>query len=101
MNSRCMKGQRQVKELCYDSLDSPLGTIMLVVDGEQLCALDFADCGQRMMTLLQRRYGSVHLTQATDPCGISLRIRAYFAGDYRCLDDIAVKTGGAAFQQLV
>ncbi len=101
MNSRHMKGQRQVKELCYDSLDSPLGTMMLVVDGEHLCALDFADCEQRMMTLLQRRYGSVHLTQTTDSCGFSSHVYAYLAGVYRCLDDIAVKTGGTAFQQLV
>ena len=90
-----------MKELYYVFLDSPLGTMIIVVGGEHLCSLDYAEYEQRTMTLLQRRYGSVHLTQITDPCGINRRIRAYLAGDYRCLDDIAVKTGGTAFQQLV
>jgi methylated-DNA-[protein]-cysteine S-methyltransferase len=90
-----------MKELHFDSLDSPIGAIVLVVDGEHLCSLDYADYEQRMMTLLQRRYGSVHLTQTADPCGFSSRVRAYLAGDYRCLDDIPVKTGGTPFQQQV
>jgi methylated-DNA-[protein]-cysteine S-methyltransferase len=96
-----MKGQKEMKELCYDSLDSPIGTVVLVVDGEQLCSLDFADYEQRMMILLQRRYGPVHLARTLDPCGISRRIGAYFSGDYHCLNDIPVKTGGTAFQQSV
>ncbi|HEY0753880.1 MAG TPA: methylated-DNA--[protein]-cysteine S-methyltransferase [Ktedonobacteraceae bacterium] len=90
-----------MKKLYYDSLDSPLGMIVLVVDGEYLCSLDYADYETRMMTLLQRRYGTVHLTQTTNPSGISYRIRAYLTGEYSCLDDIAVKTGGTVFQQLV
>jgi len=91
----------QVKELQLDHIDSPIGTILIVVDGEQLCSLDFADYEQRMMTLLLRRYGPIHLEQAIDPCGFSSRIRDYFAGDYRCLDAIPVSTGGTAFQQQV
>jgi methylated-DNA-[protein]-cysteine S-methyltransferase len=54
-----------------------------------------------MMTLLQCRYGSFRLSQATDPYGFSSRMRAYLAGDYRCLDAIPVSTGGTAFQQEV
>lgn len=96
-----MKEQKEMKELRYDSLDSPIGPIVLVVDGEYLCSLDFADCEQRMMILLQRRYGPVHLTRKSDPCGISRRIHAYFASDYGRLNEIAVKTGGTAFQQSV
>ena len=91
----------QVKELHLDYIDSPIGAILIVVDGEQLCSLDFADYEQRMMTLLLRRYGPIHLEQTIDPCGFSSRIRDYFAGDYRCLDAIPVSTGGTAFQQQV
>ena len=47
-----------MKTLQFDTLASPIGTILLVVDGEQLCSLDFKDYEQRMLTLLQRRYGS-------------------------------------------
>jgi methylated-DNA-[protein]-cysteine S-methyltransferase len=54
-----------------------------------------------MMTLLQRRYGPVHLTQITDPYGFSSRIHAYFTGDYCSLDEIPVNTGGTNFQQRV
>ena len=90
-----------MKELQLDHIDSPIGTILIVVDGEQLCSLDFADYEQRMMTLLLRRYGPIRLAQTIDPCGFSSHIRDYFAGDYRCLDAIPVSTGGTAFQQQV
>ncbi|MEO6892212.1 MAG: methylated-DNA--[protein]-cysteine S-methyltransferase [Ktedonobacteraceae bacterium] len=95
------QGSKPMKELQYDAIDSPIGTIMLVVDDGRLCSLDFADYERRMMTLLQRRYGQVHLTQTTDPYGFSSRIRDYLAGDYRCLDSIPVNTGGTTFQQQV
>ncbi len=90
-----------MKALQFDRIDSPIGTILIAVDGERMCALDFADCEQRMMTLLERRYGPVHLTQATNPCGFSNRIRDYLAGDYHCLDTIPVSIGGTTFQQQV
>ncbi len=90
-----------MKELLIDRIDSPIGTILIVVDGKQLCSLDYVDYEQRMMTLLQRRYGPIRLIQTTDPNSFSSHIRAYFAGDYRCLDTIPVSTGGTAFQQQV
>ncbi|HZR45006.1 MAG TPA: methylated-DNA--[protein]-cysteine S-methyltransferase [Ktedonobacteraceae bacterium] len=90
-----------MKELQLDALDSPIGTVLIVVDDERLCALDFADCEQRMMTLLQRRYGPVHLIQTTNPAGFSSRIHAYFAGDYQSLDSIPISIGGTDFQQQV
>ncbi len=90
-----------MKELQFDRIDSPIGVILIVVDDERLCSLNFADYEQDMMALLQRRYGPVHLTQTTDPCGFSSRIRDYLAGDYRCLDTIPVSTGGTVFQQQV
>ncbi|GCE05249.1 methylated-DNA--[protein]-cysteine S-methyltransferase [Dictyobacter aurantiacus] len=90
-----------MKELCYDTIDSPIGTIVLVVDGDQLCSLDYTDYESRMMTLLRKRYGEFQLTRASDPCGVSSQLRAYFAGDYRCLDAIPVNTGGTTFQQQV
>lgn len=90
-----------MKELRYDAVESPMGTLVLVVDGEQLCSLEFGDYEERLMLLLRKRYGAVQLTQTTDPCGFSGRVRAYLAGDYHSLDDIPVNTGGTAFQQQV
>lgn len=90
-----------MKELQFDTLDSPIGAILIAVDADCLCALDFADCEQRMMMLLQRRYGPVQFTQTTNPLGIADRVQAYFAGDYHSLDPIPVSTGGTPFQQEV
>jgi methylated-DNA-[protein]-cysteine S-methyltransferase len=90
-----------MKELQFDAFDSPIGTVLLAADGEQLCALDFGDCEQRMMKLLQRHYGSVHLVPTSNPAGFSDCVRAYFAGDYHSLDAIPVSTGGTDFQQRV
>jgi methylated-DNA-[protein]-cysteine S-methyltransferase len=90
-----------MKELQCDRIDSPIGTILLVVDNKKLCSLDYVDYEPRMMTLLQRRYGPVALEPISDPCGFSSRIRDYLAGDYACLDTIPVSTGGTAFQQEV
>lgn len=90
-----------MKELTFDQVDSPIGTIILVVDDQKLCSLDYAEYEPRMFTLLQKRYGEVHLKQVNDPCGFSSRIRDYLAGDYACLDAIPVSTGGTPFQQEV
>ena len=90
-----------MKELLTDSIVSPIGDVLLVIDGVYLCALDFADCSQRMMTLLKRHYGPVRLTHSENPCGYSDLVRRYFAGDYHSLDAIPVSTGGTAFQQQV
>ncbi len=90
-----------MKVLQLDRIGSPIGTILIVADGEQLCSLDYEDYEGRMMTLLQRRYGKIHLVPTTDPSSFSSRIRAYLAGDYRSLDAIPVSTGGTAFQQEV
>lgn len=87
--------------LQLDRIDSPIGDIVIVVDGERLCSLDYMDYESRMMTLLSRRYGQFKLEQAADPHGFGSRIRAYLAGDYHCLDEIPVNTGGTVFQQEV
>src|SRR5579863_6398205 len=90
-----------MKELQIDRMNSPIGTILIVVDDEQLCSLDYAGYEQRMMILLEKRYGQVSFRQTADPCGFSGKLHQYFAGDYHCLDTIAVNTGGTAFQQQV
>lgn len=100
-DSADLRKEQPVKELQLDRIDSPIGDILIVVDNQRLCSLDYADFEPRMMILLQRRYGPIHLIQAADPYGFSSRIRAYLAGDYRSLDAIPVSTGGTDFQQEV
>jgi methylated-DNA-[protein]-cysteine S-methyltransferase len=90
-----------MKELVLDVIASPIDDIIIVVDGDRMCSLDFADYQQRMMKLLERRYGTVHLTQVNNPYGFSELVRRYFAGDINSLDAIPVSTGGTLFQQQV
>ena len=88
-------------ELLIDRIDSALGKILLVSDGERLCALDYAGYENRMMTLLRRRDPDFQLRNTIDPQGFSSLIRAYLAGDIACINRIPVNTGGTAFQQQV
>ena len=90
-----------MKRLHVDSLESPVGTIVLVEDEGRLCSLDYVDYEQRMMMLLERRYGPVSLVPQADPSGFSSRVRRYLEGDYHSLDEIPVSTGGTPFQQQV
>lgn len=90
-----------MKELLVDYLPSPIGTVVIVVDGDRLCSLDFGDYEERMMTLLRRRYGEVRLRRVDDPQGFGSRIHDYFAGNYESLAEIPVTTGGTGFQQQV
>lgn len=90
-----------MRELLFDEIDSPVGKLMLVVAGDRLCSLEFDGYEERMRALLQKRYGEVALRAVSDPCGYSSRLRAYFAGDLCCVDEIPVETGGTPFQQQV
>jgi methylated-DNA-[protein]-cysteine S-methyltransferase len=89
-------------------IESPLGTIILVADGENLCALDFGvgvasryeNRESRMMKLLHKRYPSFELVESKLP-EFSSKIRAYLDGDYGSLEDIPLNAGGTDFQQLV
>ncbi len=88
-------------ELLSDEIPSALGTIVIAARQGRLCAVDFDDCGERMMASLRARYDSVALMPAADPFGFSRAIRAYLSGDLRAIDDIAVETGGTPFQRQV
>jgi methylated-DNA-[protein]-cysteine S-methyltransferase len=88
-------------ELQIDRISSAIGTIIIVTDHEHLCALDFADYEQRMVQLLEKRYGQWQFHPVTNPLGFSHMIRAYLQGDYSGLDAIPVNPGGTAFQQQV
>ncbi len=101
MQDYVRKKKHMVKELQLDTLDTPIGPILLIADGGRLCSLYFADCEARMLACLQRRYGAVRLVQTDHPPDFSSRLRAYFAGEYQSLDAIPVDTGGTAFQQQV
>ena len=85
-----------------DRVPSPIGTLLLVSDGEALRALDFDDYEPRMQRLLERRYGrAITLTAAWDPGGAATLVRAYLEGDLQAVERIPVRTDGTAFQERV
>ncbi|NWJ44434.1 MAG: methylated-DNA--[protein]-cysteine S-methyltransferase [Chloroflexi bacterium] len=87
--------------LLVDRIDSPIGEIIIVVENNRLCALDYTGYEARMFKLLQQRYENTQLQESPDPCGFSSLLRAYLAGDFNCLNSILVNPGGTPFQQMV
>ncbi|MHA1536012.1 MAG: methylated-DNA--[protein]-cysteine S-methyltransferase [Alphaproteobacteria bacterium] len=87
-----------MKILC-DSFESPIGEITAHVTDDALIHLDFADCGERTQRLLCRRFGDIRPERTDNPLEIRTRIAAYFRGDWRAFDDIALEPGGTEFQR--
>lgn len=82
---------------------SPLGLMLLLTDEEgRLRALDWEDCAQRMYRLLGRHYANpVTIITGEPPAAVVRALDAYFDGHPDSVDDLAVATGGTAFQRSV
>ena len=87
-------------KLYTDRIEAAIGTILIATDDASLCALDFEDTRERMLSGLRARYGEVELAHQ-DPLGCASRVRAYLAGELDALDDVPVDTGGTPFQRRV
>ncbi len=89
-------------ELLIDRFASPIGTIVLVADGESLCSLDFEDYYEsRLLKYLQKNYAGFELKPVQNPLGIRQHLEDYFAGNLHSLDNIPVNVMGTPFQQTV
>ncbi len=88
-------------KLWLDQINSELGRIFIVSDGNALCAIDFHDYDPRMRKLLSQRYDNYELVEKSNPQGFSDRVQAYFDRDFTALDHLPVNPGGTAFQQQV
>ncbi len=88
-------------KLSLDRISSAIGIILIVSDGESLCAVDFFDYDDRMRKLLSQRYAKYELVEQSNPQGFSDRLQAYFDRDFTALNDLPVNPGGTAFQQKV
>ena len=85
-----------------DRVETQLGPILLVAEGEALRALEFGDDEDRLLHHLERQEGAaVGFVPADDPAGLSSRLRAYFAGDIEVFDGVPVRAGGTPFQRAV
>jgi methylated-DNA-[protein]-cysteine S-methyltransferase len=88
-------------KLLLSRVSSPLGTVLLVSDGEALRALDFHDYEPRMHRLLRVHYGSYTLTPTQEAGELGRSVHAYFEGDMAALDRLPVRTAGTEFQRSV
>ena len=80
--------------------DHAIGPIHVVADGATLLAMEFGDVEHRLMPMLRARYGTgLRLEPVDDLDEIAVAIRAYFDGDLRAIDRLAVDGGGTAFQR--
>lgn len=89
-----------MKILRTDSYNSPLGEIVLAVDGGELCYADFAGNDARMQKLLRAHYQNFTLRAANLP-EWRARMRRYFGGDFGAFDGVQLRLGGTEFQRRV
>jgi len=90
--------------LLVDRIETPIGELVIVADeAGQLRATDWTDHDFRLQRLLRSHYGEggFSLRPASDPAGLTTAIRAYFGGELKAIDGLAVATRGTAFQLAV
>jgi methylated-DNA-[protein]-cysteine S-methyltransferase len=87
--------------LFVTELDTPAGAIVFARRGERLVALSFKEYWPRLVTQLEKRFGTLELTP--DPKGGSpgRALRRYLDGDLAALDKLEVDTEGTPFQEKV
>ncbi|PRD45666.1 methylated-DNA--protein-cysteine methyltransferase [Phyllobacterium phragmitis] len=93
-----------VLSLSVGTMETPLGPLMLVADGEGfLRAADFADYQARMRHLLDRRIGPsrYNLLGGEVPIDIKAALAAYFAGALDAILHVPLKTDATTFQDRV
>lgn len=92
----------QPETLTLDRVATPVGEVLLVTDRDgAVRALDFADYEERMIRLLRRHAPDSRLIDGRAPEAVRTAVEAYFGGEVRALDGVAVKTGGTDFQRSV
>ena len=77
---------------------APFKAVLVVTDGETVCAVDFAGYEARMRRLLARRFGTVRLVPRDAVSAAARSIRAYLDGDVAAVDALGVRLAGTEFQ---
>ncbi|HEY4372113.1 MAG TPA: methylated-DNA--[protein]-cysteine S-methyltransferase [Burkholderiales bacterium] len=79
---------------------APFDALLYAMDGDQLCAAEFAGYEWRMEKSLLRHYGSQYrLVTRKDTHGVGERLTAYLGGAFDAVDDLPVSTAGTEFQR--
>ncbi len=90
-----------MKTLATWEFDSPIGDIVLVSAGTNMCAIDYKDCATRMHLLMRKRFGAFRLARSSEEPTEIFRLKEYFSGGLDALDTLPVDLAGTDFQQAV
>jgi methylated-DNA-[protein]-cysteine S-methyltransferase len=88
--------------LFLERVETPTGTMLLATDEqENVRALDWEDCAERMQRLFRLHYGGgqVQLEPRTGVSKARQALEAYFGGALTAIDKLRVQTGGTDFQR--
>ncbi|HEV2546451.1 MAG TPA: methylated-DNA--[protein]-cysteine S-methyltransferase [Stellaceae bacterium] len=93
---------RLPESLRLDELKTPIGTALLLTDGEGvLRALDWQEFADRVRREVPLHYRGAEMRPGRAPDRIRKALSAYFAGDLAAVDAIPVAAEGTPFQQKV
>ncbi len=73
----------------------------MVVAGDVLELLDFADDNGRLEGMMARRWPGGLPFESEDASGIAAALDAYFRGDFQAIGDVPAKPAGTPFQTAV
>jgi len=93
--------KRGALSILSDRIETPIGPLLLLARDGALVGLEFDDQPERIAKDLRLHYGTSELFPAPNPHGFSDRIRAYFAGDFKAIEDLPTEAGGTDFQRRV
>jgi methylated-DNA-[protein]-cysteine S-methyltransferase len=94
----------EILRLITDQFETPLGEMIIVVDGDgRLRVVDWTDHTERMLDLLRRQYGKNGFTLEVgdNPGGLKDAMKRYFMGDLAAIGGLPTQTRGTAFQREV
>jgi methylated-DNA-[protein]-cysteine S-methyltransferase len=88
--------------LWLEELETPIGTLLAVSDGEAVHAVDFADARSRMLDALRRRTGpELSLLPSRRELPAKRALRRYFDGELAALEGLSVRATGSELQRAV
>lgn len=88
-------------DLLLNTVKTPIGDLTVVTEGTCVVICEFSDHEARVARQLQRFYGGANITSDTLPEAISLKFKAYFAGDTEALNMLQTSPVGSPFDQRV
>lgn len=81
-----------------ENVESPIGTVLLMHDGEALAALDFDDHEDRLRKLAARYLADTAMVRTRSVSAFGRALKAYFDGDVEAIDGLRTHALGTEFQ---